>query len=139
MERHADRPGPPGGPEDPARPAGAEGRFGRTHRLSRTWQYQRAYAAGRSVRGRLVVLYAHVVAGEPSRVGIVASRKLGGAVVRNRTKRRLREIVRNLWPDVKDDGRQLVVIALPPAAGAAFAELAADVTDLMRRMEALRS
>lgn len=133
MERRADPPGPPGGPDDPARPA----RFGRTHRLSRTWQYQRAYAEGRSLRGRLVVLYAHVAAGEPSRLGIVASRKVGGAVVRNRTKRRLREVGRALWPRVRTDGRQLVLIALPTAAGAAYADLAADVTDLMRRMEAL--
>lgn len=135
MERRADPPGPPGGPDDPARPA----RFGRTHRLSRTWQYQRAYAEGSSLRGRLVVLYAHVVAGEPSRLGIVASRKVGGAVVRNRTKRRLREIGRALWPRVRSDGRQLVIIALPKAAGAAYADLAADVTDLLRRMEAFEA
>jgi ribonuclease P protein component len=58
-------------------------------------------------------------------------------VVRNRTKRRLRESGRALWPAVKSDGRQLVIIALPQAAGAEYADLAADVTDLMRRMEAL--
>jgi ribonuclease P protein component len=133
MERRADPPGPPGGPDDPARPA----RFGRAHRLSRTWQYQRTYAEGRSVRGRLVVLYAHVVPGEPSRLGIVASRKVGGAVIRNRTKRRLREVGRALWPRVRPDGRQLVLIALPAAAAADSAELAADVADLLRRMEAL--
>ena len=114
MERRADPPGTPGGPDDPARPA----RFGRAHRLSRTWQYQRAYAEGRSVRGRLVVLYAHVAAGEPSRRGIVARRKVGGAVVRHRTKRRLRESGRALWPTGRADGRQLVIIALPSAARA---------------------
>jgi ribonuclease P protein component len=133
MERRADPPGPPGGPDDPARPA----RFGRTHRLARTWQYQRAYREGKSQRGRLVVLYAHQVPGEPSRLGIVASRKVGAAVVRNRTKRRLREVARALWPRVRPDGRQLVLIALPAAAAARFADLAADVSDLMRRMEAL--
>ena len=83
------------------------------------------------------MLYAHAVAGEPSRLGIVAGKKVGGAVIRNRTKRRLRHIGRTLWPQVRDDGRQLVLIALPQAAGAEYAALAADVTDLMRRMEAL--
>jgi ribonuclease P protein component len=85
------------------------------------------------------VLYAHVVAGEPSRLGIVASRKVGGAVVRNRTKRRLRHIGRDLWPRVRGDGRQLVIIAMPSAAAAPFAELAADVADLVGRMEGLVS
>jgi ribonuclease P protein component len=135
MERRAEPPGSPGGPDESARPA----RFGRAHRLSRTWQYQRAYAEGRSLRGRFVVLYAHAAAGEPSRLGIVASRKVGGAVERNRTKRRLRMITRDLWPRVKADGRQLVVIAMPSAALAPFDELGADVADLMRRMEVLAS
>ena len=89
------------------------------------------------MRGRFVVLYAHVAVGEPSRLGIVASRKVGGAVVRNRTKRRLREIGRALWPRVRADGRQLVLIALPNAPTAESRDLAADVTDLLRRMEAL--
>ena len=135
MERRAEPPGSPGGPDESARPP----RFGRAHRLSRTWQYQRAYAEGRSQRGRFVVLYAHVAPGEPSRLGIVASRKVGGAVVRNLAKRRLRMIGRDLWPAVRPDGRQLVIIALPSAPAAPFAELAADVADLMRRMEVLAS
>ena len=123
MERPADPPGSPGGPIESSRP----GRFSRTNRLSRTWQYQRAYRDGRSTRGKFVVLYAHVVPGEPSRLGIVASKKVGGAVVRNRTKRRLREVGRALWPRVLSDGRQLVLIALASAAAAPFADLAADV------------
>ena len=133
MERRADPPGSPGGPDDFVRPV----RFGRTHRLSRTWQYQRTYREGRSIRGRFVVLYAHVVPGEPSRLGIVASRKVGGAVTRNLTKRRLRAVGRALWPAVRADGRQLVIIALPSAATATVPELTVDVADLMRRMEAL--
>ncbi len=48
-------------------------------------------------------------------------------MVRNRTKRRLREVGRALWPRVRPDGRQLVLIALASAAAAPFADLAADV------------
>lgn len=135
MERPADLPGTPGGPIDSLRPA----RFSRTNRLSRTWQYQRAYRDGRSTRGKLVVLYAHAVPGEPSRLGIVASKKVGGAVVRNRTKRRLREVGRALWPRVHPDGRQLVIIALASAALAEFTDLAADVESLFASMGAFES
>ena len=135
MERPADLPGTPGGPIDSSRPA----RFSRTNRLSRTWQYQRAYRDGGSTRGKLVVLYAHVVPGEPSRLGIVASKKVGGAVVRNRTKRRLREVGRALWPRVHPDGRQLVIIALASAAKAEFTDLAADVESLFASMGAFES
>jgi len=135
MKRPAVPSGSSGGPLDASRPA----RFSRTHRLSRTWQYQRTYREGRSTRGKLVVLFAHVAPGEPSRLGIVASKKVGGAVVRNRTKRRLREVGRALWPRVRPDGRQLVVIALAVAAQAPFADLIADVEALFASSGALAS
>jgi len=132
----ADAPGTPGEPGGSSR---ATGRFGRTHRLSRTWQYQRTYREGRSQRGRFVVLFAQVVAGEPSRLGIVASRKVGNAVIRNRTKRRLREVGRALWPRVRDDGRQLVVVALASVVDAPFDALLADVEQQLAAAGALRS
>lgn len=47
---------------------------------------------------------------EPSRLGVVATRKLGGAVVRNRIKRLCREAFRT-WPGFVPDGIDLVVIA----------------------------
>lgn len=53
-------------------------------------------------------------------VGIVVSRKVGKAVVRNRVRRRLREAARRLaWPAC-----QATVVALPEAAGATYHELA---------------
>jgi ribonuclease P protein component len=57
----------------------------------------------------------------PARLGLVVSRKVGGAVQRNRVKRRCRECFRT-WPDLLPPGVDLVVIArpgaeaLPPAA-----------------------
>jgi ribonuclease P protein component len=130
MEHRTDSPGSPGEPRSRAR-------FSRTHRLHRLWQYRRAYDSGRSARGAHVNAYAHVAAGEPSRAGIVASKKVGPAVTRNRAKRRLRAVVRELWPDVRPDGVQVVLIALPSAPTVDFERLKSDVRVLLHRLGAL--
>ena len=52
--------------------------------------FQDAYAQGRAARGRLMVLYPRRGPGAALRFGVVASRKVGGAVARARAKRRLR-------------------------------------------------
>jgi len=71
---------------------------------------------GRERAGRLVVLHARVrdhVAGTPPRVAVVASRRIGSAVVRNRAKRLLREAARQVeWAADTD----LVLIARGPCA-----------------------
>jgi ribonuclease P protein component len=65
-----------------------------------------------------------------NRYGFVTSKRLGGAVVRNRVRRRLREIVRNA--DAKP-GYDVVLSAKTTAAAAAFADLRASVAKLMGR------
>jgi ribonuclease P protein component len=118
---------------DPEAPA----RFGRANRLVRGWQYQRAFREGKSERGECVVAYAHAVPGEPSRIGIIASKKVGNAVERNRAKRRLREVARALWPRVPADGRQVVLIALSVVPTVDFGRLHDDVARLLRNLGVL--
>lgn len=69
-------------------------------------------------------------AGSPARVGFVVSKAVGGAVVRNRTKRVLRALmsarVEHLWP-----GTDVVVRANPAAAGCPAARLATDLDRLL--------
>ncbi|MER3481482.1 MAG: ribonuclease P protein component [Meiothermus sp.] len=63
------------------------------------------------------------------RVGIVVSKKVGKAVVRNKVRRRLREILRRMHlPPC-----ELVVVAQPEAAGASFAELLRDLTQALKK------
>lgn len=59
-------------------------------------------------------------------VGFVVPRAVGGAVVRNRVRRRLRELVRARLGQVCEVPA-VVIRALPPSAGATFGELAADL------------
>jgi ribonuclease P protein component len=70
-------------------------------------------------------------AGEPE-VGIIVSRSVGSAVVRNRVKRRLRHVMRS-HVDRLPAGCRVVIRALRPAADAPAASLAADLDEALRR------
>ena len=64
-----------------------------------------------------------------TRVGIVVSKKVGKAVVRNKVKRRLREILRRLHLPKA----QLLLVASPEAREADFAELFQDVVRALKK------
>ncbi len=72
-------------------------------------------------------------AGQPPRVGFVVSRAVGSAVVRNRTKRRLRALAAGRLATIPT-GPDVVVRANPAAATASFDELAADLDRLLSRV-----
>ena len=71
------------------------------------------------------------------RIGIVTSRRIGNAVVRNRVRRRLREIVRAARPRLVT-GLWLVIVAKVPSATALFATLEEEWAQLARRGYILR-
>jgi len=98
-------------------------------------------AGARSGRSRLVVHLALSVQDGPTTAGFAVSRAVGGSVVRNQVKRRLRPLVAARLQDLPA-GSRLVVRALPPAAGSSSAELAADLDSALRtaiRRSAARS
>jgi ribonuclease P protein component len=75
----------------------------------------------------------HAAAAEHGvRVGFAVNRAVGGSVVRNRVKRRLRAAVRpELAPLAQRGSWDIVVRATPRAAAASFEELRADVADAL--------
>jgi ribonuclease P protein component len=71
------------------------------------------------------------------RVGIVTSKRVGGAVIRNLVRRRLREVFRAMRPRLIP-GLWLVVVAKSSAAKATFAVLAEECSQLAQRGRILR-
>jgi len=69
---------------------------------------------------------------EATRFGLSTGRKLGGAVVRNRVRRRLREALRAMAPSFQP-GWDVLIIARPPVIGADFQALASALQNLLRR------
>jgi ribonuclease P protein component len=106
------------------------------HRLRDPAGFQRATREGRRASSRtLVTHYAH--AEGPLQAGFVVSKQVGGAVVRNRVKRRLRHAARQLLVrDALPGSGRLVVRALPASAGASYGELAADLSRCVERVGA---
>lgn len=87
----------------------------------------------RGARGGRETLVVHLTTSTdpgPPAVGLVVSRAVGNAVVRNRVKRRLRALVTERL-GVVPDGARLVVRAQPPAAVATSAELGRDLDGAM--------
>jgi ribonuclease P protein component len=88
-------------------------------------------------QGRLLMLnVAPMENSEPSRAGFVTSRRVGGAVVRNRVRRRLREIVRQHQHELRA-GFCIVLIAKNTAATASYRSLEDEWLRLARRASIL--
>ena len=92
----------------------------RRHRLSRSRDFDAVYRHGRSTATRYLVLYAFPREegdGLGPRLGLAVSRQLGGAVERNRIKRRLRAAFEQIEGELPVDN-DYVLIARPGLAEA---------------------
>lgn len=105
----------------------------RTYRLKRRNDFRKVFRGGTSVANRQFVLYTFKrTDGEVSRVGISISRKVGKAVVRNRIKRLIKEIVRK-WMDQIHPQMDLILIARNPVVGLDYKEMESSLRHVMKR------
>lgn len=103
------------------------------HRMRRSADYGMAVRLGRRTPRATIILHLVVTdRPEPAKVGFVVTRSVGGAVVRNTVRRRLRHVVRD-HVDMLPDGTLLVVRALPSAADAPTEQLRRDVSEGLAR------
>lgn len=96
--------------------------------LKRNHIFQRLYRTAGVANG-YAVLYARKNGTDTNRVGITVSKKLGHAVVRNRVRRRLREVYR-LHEDKFQSGWDIVIVARSKTVTAEFSKLTAAYLQL---------
>jgi len=102
--------------------------------VRRRAEFVRVQQQGRRVSGRFVTLLVLANDGTAPRLGLIASRKLGPAVARNRAKRRLRELFRR-HRETLGPHAALDIVAIPrrELSAAPFADVEADFVTTLRR------
>jgi ribonuclease P protein component len=99
--------------------------------LKRNQDFRFAYEKGRKLAGKRAVLYV-VPVQQSSKIGIVVSKKIGTAVVRNHLKRVFRELYRQHSSNLKQ-GYIIVNVARAKARESSFAELAQEMIYLWKK------
>ena len=106
--------------------------WGKAVRLRKHAQYCRVQSKGRRVGGKFLLFIFSPSSLVHARFGLTVSKRVGKAVIRNKVKRRLREILRHHKNVLC--GLDVVVIAKNNAASASFVSLKQDVTELLERI-----
>lgn len=104
--------------------------FPSVQHVRRRPEFQRIYEQGERVRARLMTVMVLQTDRPISRLGIAATRKLGGAVVRNRAKRLVREVFRRVHVP---PGLDIVVIPRPEMLDAEYRVIEAEFGYVLRR------
>lgn len=96
--------------------------------------YLKAASARRQGTGSFLLQARNRADADPAvRVGFTASKKIGNAVMRNRAKRRLRSIARDVLAPAARPGWDYVLVARPEATvSRSYAELCADLDQALR-------
>ena len=105
--------------------------------LKESHLFRRLYHKGRSAANGYLVLYCRRNGSQGNRIGLTVSRKLGHAVVRNRVRRRLREIYR-LHEASFLPGWDVVVVARSRAVTASYRSLERAYLSLARKLGLLQ-
>jgi ribonuclease P protein component len=112
-------------------PSGRRQTFTDARRIRRRPEFQRVYEGGQKLRLRLMTVVVLPNGRAASRLGIAATRKLGGAVIRNRAKRLVREVFRKA--DVPG-GLDIVVIPRRDMLDVEYPTLEAEFRYALRRV-----
>jgi ribonuclease P protein component len=110
----------------------------RAHRMISPRDFTEVTRTGGRAGSTTLVAHVLLPAGErasDAQIGFIVNKSVGAAVMRNRVRRRLRHLCRPLVAELPR-GARVVVRALPGAVQADTAQLAADLTSVVRRATA---
>lgn len=114
-------------------------RFNRQARIKQGRDFARTREGGeRLTIGCLIANWRRLPAEGSSRLGVITSRRVGGAVVRNRARRLLREAFR-LHQHSLASAVDLVLVARPSIAGKEYADVEKDFLTTLRKAKLLKA
>ncbi|NLU23120.1 MAG: ribonuclease P protein component [Clostridiales bacterium] len=102
--------------------------------VKENYEFRRIYRKGKSAASPCLVVYCQKNRQKKSRLGITVSTKLGGAVIRNRVRRRLREIYR-LNRDILQPGYDLIVVGRVRAVRTSYQDLNREFLLLTEKLQ----
>jgi ribonuclease P protein component len=119
-------------------PAATPKRLGRSSRIEQSGEFARIRQQGqRVVVGCLIANWQRLPDGAKPKLGVVTSKKIGGAVQRNRARRLLRESFRQHQFELAQQV-EIILIARNSIAGRAFAEVEKDYLTALKRAGLLK-
>jgi len=108
-----------------------------TTSLKKNHEFKRLYNKGKSAASQCVVVYCRRNGRSENRLGVTVSTKIGGAVQRNRVRRRLKEIYR-LNEDRLTPGYDVVIVARMRSRFAGYREIESSVLSLFKKLSLMR-
>ncbi len=102
------------------------------YRINKKKEYNNIYKKGKKIPGKHMVVFVSIGEKEYSRYGIVASKKVGQAVERNRAKRRLRTVIYRSMSNIKDSV-DVVIVLRAAAKEASWNDLNNEYIRIMRK------
>lgn len=108
-------------------------------RLKRRPEFLAVAGAGHKAVTPGLVLQARAHGGGGIKVGFTVSRRVGGAVARNRARRRLRALAQEIMPEQAKGGFDYVLIGRAATLTRPYDRLAGDILGALRRLGCLRA
>ena len=107
------------------------------YRIKKNKEFQIVYKKGKVFHSPSVVMYIYNNTGQKSRFGFTVSKKIGKAVIRNKIKRKLREICRLNLHKIKK-GYDIIIVARIAIKEKTYQEIAKDVLRLFHKAKVLQ-
>ena len=104
----------------------------RINRLKKRYQFNYVYKSGEHYSGEHIVLYVASSKTKNIKVGLAVTKKVGHAVVRNKVRRRLREIIKKQVPNLKQNNN-IIIVARDNINESSFEKLSNEFFKLIKK------